>query len=309
LDVKILLFGKDGQVGWALQRSLAPLGELVALGRHSAAGLCGDLTDLDGILATMRQISPDVVVNAAAYTAVDQAESDPVMAARVNAVAPGVLAAEAARSGAIFVHYSTEYVFGGDGVNPWQETDTPSPLNIYGKTKLQGELAIAQADCRHFIFRTSWVYASRGENFGKTILRLACERDSLNVVNDQIGAPTGANLIAEITAHVLSAINPTVPSGIYHLASAGETSWYDYACWVLDYARRHGVALKMTSAAVRPVPSSEFSTPAKRPLNSRLATTKLRTTFNLSLPPWQAGVERMLNEVIHNPLSHTSQSS
>lgn len=301
-EMKILLLGKDGQVGWALQRSLAPLGVLVALGRDGGAGLCGDLADLDGIAATVRQIAPDVIVNAAAYTAVDQAESDTAAAAAVNAIAPGVLATEAAKLDALLVHYSTDYVFRGDGAHPWQETDLPCPLNAYGRTKLHGELAIARAGCRHFIFRTSWVYASHGENFGKTILRLARQRHSLSIINDQIGAPTGADLIADVTAHVLRAANATVSGGIYHLAAAGETSWYGYACFVLDYARCNGVALKATTAAIQPVLSSERPAPAQRPLNSRLATAKLRAAFNLTLPPWQAGVERMLREVLHHPL-------
>ena len=296
--MKILLFGKNGQVGWELQRSLAPLGELVALDAHSRE-LCGDLADLDGIARTVREVAPDVIVNAAAHTAVDKAESEPERARAINALAPGVLAQEAARANAWLVHYSTDYVFDGSGNKPWLETDAPAPLNVYGATKLEGEQLIIQSGCRHLIFRTSWVYGTRGGNFAKTMLRLAQERDALKVIDDQIGAPTGADLLADVTAHAIRAARQRPElSGLYHLVAAGETSWHGYAGFVLDHAQRAGVPLKVAPDAIKAVPSSAFSTPAKRPLNSRLDTAKLRSAFGLALPVWQTGVTRMLTEIL-----------
>ena len=295
--MKILLFGKNGQVGWELQRSLAPLGELVALASDSRE-LCGDLTDLAGIARTVRAVAPDIIVNAAAHTAVDRAESEPDLARTLNALAPGVLAQEAQRSGAWLVHYSTDYVFDGSGDAPWRETDATGPLNIYGQTKLEGEAAIRASGCRHLIFRTSWVYAARGGNFAQTMLRLARERDSLAVINDQIGAPTGADLLADVTAHALrAAMQRPELGGLYHLAAAGQTSWYDYARFVIDYARQAGSTIKVAPEAIQPVSTSAFPTAARRPLNSRLNTQKLQTGFGLHLPHWQDGIARMLEEV------------
>ena len=295
--MKILLFGKNGQVGWELQRSLAPLGELVALASDSQE-LCGDLTDLAGIARTVRAVAPDIIVNASAHTAVDRAESEPERARALNALAPGVLAQEAHRVGAWLVHYSTDYVFDGSGDAPWRETDPTGPLNIYGQTKLEGEAAIAAAGCRHLIFRTSWVYAARGGNFAKTMLRLARERDSLAVINDQIGAPTGADLLADVTAHALrtAMLRPEL-GGLYHLAAGGQTSWYDYARFVIDFARQTDTQIKVAPDAIQPVPSSAFPTAARRPHNSRLDTRKLQTSFGLHLPHWQSGITRMLEEV------------
>ncbi|MDD5299540.1 MAG: dTDP-4-dehydrorhamnose reductase [Gallionella sp.] len=298
--MKILLFGKNGQVGWELQRSLAPLGELVALERGSRE-LCGDLTDLDGLARTIRAVSPDVIVNAAAHTAVDKAESEAELARAINALAPGVLAREAKRSNAWLIHYSTDYVFDGSGDQPWRETDATAPLNVYGSTKLEGEQLIRQAGCRHLIFRTSWVYGTRGGNFAKTMLRLVQERDSLSVVDDQIGAPTGADLLADVTAHAIRAARPEL-SGLYHLAAAGETSWHGYASFVIDFARRTSMPLKVAPDAIQPVPTSAFPTVAKRPLNSRLDTAKLQSTFGLTLPVWQNGVTRMLSEILDKQL-------
>ena len=296
--MKILLFGKNGQVGWELQRSLAPLGELVALASDSQE-LCGDLTDLAGIARTVRAVAPDIIVNASAHTAVDRAESEPELARTLNALAPGVLAQEAQRSGAWLVHYSTDYVFDGSGDAPWRETDPTGPLNIYGQTKLEGEAAIAAAGCRHLIFRTSWVYAARGGNFAKTMLRLARERDSLAVINDQIGAPTGADLLADVSAHALrTAMQRPELGGLYHLAAAGQTSWYDYARFVIDCARQAGSEIKVTPEAIQPVLTSAFPTAARRPLNSRLDTQELQTTFGLRLPPWQDGITRMLTATL-----------
>ena len=296
--MKILLFGKNGQVGWELQRSLAPLGELVALASDSQE-LCGDLTDLAGIARTVRAVAPDIIVNASAHTAVDRAESEPERARALNALAPGVLAQEAHRVGAWLVHYSTDYVFDGSGDAPWRETDPTGPLNIYGQTKLEGEAAIAAAGCRHLIFRTSWVYAARGGNFAKTMLRLARERDSLAVINDQIGAPTGADLLADVSAHALrtAMLRPEL-GGLYHLAAGGQTSWYDYARFVIDFARQTDTQIKVAPDAIQPVPSSAFPTAARRPHNSRLDTRKLQTSFGLQLPHWQSGITRMLTEVL-----------
>jgi dTDP-4-dehydrorhamnose reductase len=296
--MKILLFGKNGQVGWELQRSLAPLGELVALDVDSRE-LCGDLTDPDGLIQTVRAVAPDVIVNAAAHTAVDKAESEPELARAINALAPAALAQEAKRGNAWLIHYSTDYVFDGSSARPWLETDATAPLNVYGTTKLEGEQLIRQAGCRHLIFRTSWVYGARGDNFAKTMLRLARERDSLTVINDQTGAPTGADLLADITAHAIRAARQRPELlGLYHLTAAGETSWHGYASFVLDHARHAGIPLKVVPDAIRPVPSSAFPTPAKRPLNSRLDSAKLQHTFDLSLPMWQTGVTRMLTEIM-----------
>lgn len=296
--IKILLFGKSGQVGWELQRSLAPLGKVVALDRHSV-GLCGDFTKLAGLAATVAAVRPDVIVNAAAYTAVDKAESEPELARTINALAPGVLAEAAARAGACLVHYSTDYVFDGSGDQPGKEADTPAPLNVYGATKLEGERRIAAACPHHLIFRTSWVYAARGGNFAKTMLRLAKERERLTVINDQIGAPTGADLLADVTAHALrSVLRQPELAGMYHLVADGHTSWHGYAQFVLEHARRAGVELKTAADAIEAVPTSAFPTPAARPHNSRLDTGKLQAAFELTLPAWQQGVERMLTEIL-----------
>jgi len=298
--MKILLLGKNGQVGWELQRSLAPLGEIIALDSDSK-DFCGDFTNLQGLTESVRRISPDIIVNAAAHTAVDKAESEPDLARTINALAPTMLAMEAKRLGAWLIHYSTDYVFDGSGDKPWLETDATGPLNVYGATKLEGEQFIRQSGCKHLIFRTSWVYASRGGNFAKTMLRLAQERDSLNIINDQIGAPTGADLLADITAHAIrTALLKPELSGLYHLTAAGETSWHGYASLVVDFAQKGGVSMWITPEDVHPVPTSAFPTPAKRPLNSRLDTTKLQNTFGLYLPHWQIGVTRMLEEVLHN---------
>lgn len=296
--MKILLFGKDGQVGWELQRSLAPLGELIALDSHSTE-LCGDFTNLAGVAQTVQSVAPDVIVNAAAHTAVDKAESEPDLVRTINALAPGVLAQVAKRVNAWLVHYSTDYVFDGNGDKPWLETDATTPLSVYGATKLEGEQLIQKSHCLHLIFRTSWVYGTRGGNFAKTMLRLAQERDSLKVINDQIGAPTGAELLADVTAHALRAARrqPEM-SGLYHLVAAGETSWHGYASFVLDIARQSGIPLKVAPETIQPVPTSAFPTPAKRPHNSRMDTAKLQRTFDLSLPQWQSGVARMLKELL-----------
>jgi dTDP-4-dehydrorhamnose reductase len=301
--MKILLFGKGGQVGWELQRSLSVLGEVVALDFDST-DYCGDFSKLAGLADTVRRVQPQVIVNAAAHTAVDKAESEPELARTINALAPEVLAQETARQRAWLIHYSTDYVFDGSGERPWTETDTPAPLNVYGSTKLEGERLIAASGCKHLIFRTSWVYAARGGNFAKTMLRLARERERLSVIDDQIGAPTGADLLADITAHALRHVLPPMrhndltPSGIYHVAAGGYTSWHGYARFVLEAAQKAGVVLKASPGSVDPVPTSGFPTPARRPHNSRLDTTLLQNTFGLHLPPWQQGVARMLAETL-----------
>ena len=295
--MKILLLGKNGQVGWELQRSLAPLGELVAPGR-SDADLCGDLSNLYGLARTVQTVQPDVIVNAAAHTAVDRAESEPELAHTLNALAPGVLAREATKIGALLVHYSTDYVFDGSGSRPWAEIDTPDPLSVYGRSKLEGERLIQAACPQHLIFRTSWVYAARGTNFAKTMLRLAQERERLTVINDQFGAPTGAELIADVTAHAIrQCLRQPHDAGLYHLAASGETSWHGYANQVLALARLIDSAIKIKATEVVAVPSSAFATAARRPLNSRLDTAKLQHRFGLVLPKWEQGVGRMMGEL------------
>lgn len=299
--MKILLLGKNGQVGWELQRSLAPLGHVIALDRQGSLDLSGNLGDLDAIAATVRVLKPNIIVNAAAYTAVDKAEREAALAYRINAEAPGVLARQAAAIGAWLVHYSTDYVFDGSGSSPWQEEAHTNPLSVYGRTKRDGEAAIAASGARAVVLRTSWVYAARGQNFAKTMLRLAKERDVLNVVDDQFGAPTGAELIADVTAHIIRQIfsceNSSQLAGIYHLAAAGETSWHGYAQFVLEHATREGCALKVSPEQVGAIATEDYPVPAARPRNSRLNLAKLENVFNLKMPPWQQGVQRMLDEI------------
>lgn len=299
--MKILLLGRNGQVGWELQRALAPLGDVVAPDRSSEPGLCGDLEDLEGLARTVRAVRPDVIVNAAAWTDVDLAEAEPAAARRINAEAPAVLAREARALGAWLVHYSTDYVFAGTGQRPWTEQDAMAPVNVYGASKREGEQAIVQSGCRHLVFRTSWVYAARGRNFLRTMLRLLRERKEIPVVCDQTGAPTSAELLADITAHVVREVTrqgvarPDL-SGVYHVAAAGAVSWYDYAALIAEEARRQGERLAVESLV--PVESSLWSAPARRPLNSRLDTQKLQGVFNVHLPPWQDGVRRVLAELL-----------
>jgi len=294
--MKILLLGKNGQVGWELQRSLAPLGQVLALDRHST-DFCGDLGQPERLAQTVRGWRPDVIVNAAAHTAVDKAESEPELAHGLNASAPAALAHAAADIGAWLVHYSSDYVFNGQGAQPWQEGDATGPLNVYGQSKRDGEQHIAASGCKHLIFRTSWVYAARGANFAKTMLRLAAERDRLTVIDDQYGAPTGAELIADVTAHAIRRVLQQADlAGLYHLVASGETSWHGYASHVIAQARRIKPELALKVSEIVPVPTTAFPTPAQRPLNSRLNTHKLQQAFGLVLPPWQQGVDRMLAE-------------
>ena len=293
--MKILLFGSNGQLGWELRRSLAPLGELIAPARSDAGG---DLSNLDAIAAKIRHVAPDIIVNAAAYTAVDKAETEAALAHTINAAAPGVMADEARKLGAWLVHYSTDYVFDGSGAAPWRETSPTGPLSVYGRSKLAGEQYVAAWE-KHLILRTSWVYAARGQNFARTMLRLAQERDSLKVIADQIGAPTGAELLADVTAHALRTlqIKPEL-AGIYHAAAGGETSWHGYACHVIEFARSQGMAIKVKPDNIQSIPATDYPLPAARPYNSRLDTQKFRNAFGLALPDWQLGVERMLNEIL-----------
>jgi dTDP-4-dehydrorhamnose reductase len=293
----ILILGSNGQVGWELQRALAPLGRVIACDRQR-----GNLEDLAGLRALVETERPSIIVNAAAYTAVDKAETDTERAHRVNAEAVGLLAELANELGAWLVHYSTDYVFDGREDQAFREDDTPAPLNAYGRTKLAGEQAIRASGCRHLIFRTSWVFAARGANFAKTMLRLAGERDELRIIADQIGAPTSAELIADITAQALGQLQshpqPDSLSGLYHLAAGGEVSWHGYARFVIAEAARMGLPLRTDAEHVLPIMTHEYPLPAPRPPNSRLDTSRLRSTFGLTLPDWQFHVRRLLVELI-----------
>lgn len=295
--MKILLLGKDGQLGWELQRALAPLGEVCAFGRTKA-----DLGDPESLRGLVRDLRPNFIVNAAAYTAVDKAESDEALARRVNAAAPGVLAEEAQALGAWLVHYSTDYVFDGSKDGAWVETDPTNPLSAYGRTKCEGEERIRASGARHLILRTSWVFAARGGNFARTMLRLAREREQLSVVADQFGAPTGAELLADATALALYRLalqgEQAAPlSGTYHLAAAGETSWHAYARHVLAQAQEFGAVLRAGPDQVLPIASSAFPAPAPRPANSRLDSGKFCTSFGMHLPDWRHHVNRLVAEL------------
>ncbi len=296
--MKILLLGCDGQVGWELQRSLQPLGEVLALDFQSR-DYAADFSKPDALAATVAAVKPDLIVNSAAHTAVDKAESEPALAQAINADAPGVLARAAAASGAWLVHYSTDYVFDGAGDQPRTEDSPTGPLSVYGRTKLDGEEQIRASGCKHLILRTSWVYAARGGNFAKTMLRLAGAKTELNVIDDQIGAPTGADLLADLTALMARAARAQPElAGTYHAVAAGATSWHGYARLVIETARARGVPLALAADALKAIPTSAYPTPAPRPLNSRLDTRKLRERFGVHLPDWEAGVRRMLDEIL-----------
>lgn len=294
--MRILLLGASGQVGRALQPALASLGDVVALTRQSHP-YRADFNHLAGLAQTVRTVQPDVIVNAAAYTAVDAAESDEAAAMLVNAEAPAVLASTAEAIGARLVHYSSDYVFDGRNGRPWTETDAPAPLNVYGRSKLIGEQAVAAECKRHLIFRTSWVCSPFGHNFVRTILRLARERSELHVVSDQWGAPTAASLIAAVTAQAIVA-GETMPAGIYHLAPRGETTWYQLAELVIDRAMRLAPEVDWRPTSLEPVATADYPTAAVRPLNSRLDTTKLTTVLRLDLPPWQRDVEQIVAAIL-----------
>jgi dTDP-4-dehydrorhamnose reductase len=332
--MRILLLGKDGQLGRELQRSLAQLGTLTAWGRETA-----DFSKPESLFDLVIAAQPDVIVNAAAYTAVDKAESEPEVAHAINAAAPAALAKAALALGCQLIHYSTDYVFDGLGTAPWTEDDTPNPQNVYGASKLAGEQAIAASGCKHLIFRTSWVYAKGGGNFAKTMLRLALERDSLSVIDDQIGAPTDAGWLADMTARIVQGTDLVCPytvgemsqsdkgvvseqkqeeppchfvtspllrsggtnanhtNGIYHAANAGEVSWHGYASYLIAKARQIGFPIRVAQDAIQAVPSSAFPTPARRPLNSRLDCSKLAATFGITPPPWQQGIDQLLQHL------------
>ena len=295
--MKILLLGKNGQLGWELQRALAPLGDVVACGREQA-----DMENIDALRQLIRDVSPQIIVNAAAYTAVDKAESEADRARRINAEAVAMLADECKCLNAWLVHYSTDYVFDGTKEGFYTETDAPNPLSVYGRTKLLGEQAVQQSGCKHLIFRTSWVYAARGANFVKTMLRLAKERDELKVVCDQIGAPTSAELIADTTALCLFRLQhdtllASKANGLYHLVAAGETSWHGYAQHVIAAASQHNMELRSAIDKILPITTAEYPLPARRPANSRLSTLKLSHTFGIIMPAWQSHLDRVITEL------------
>jgi len=294
--MKLLLTGKNGQVGFELQRTLGVLGEVIAIDSDDC-----DLADEAAIRRIVRDIRPDVIVNPAAYTAVDKAESEATLAQAINTRAPNVLAEEAKSLDALLVHYSTDYVFDGTKDGAYKETDPLNPTSVYGATKLAGERAIEASCPRHLILRTSWVVGVHGGNFAKTMLRLACERDALNVVADQFGAPTSAALLADLTAHLVRQAQRepnTYPYGLYHAVPAGETSWHAYASHVIERARAAGKPIRVAPDAIKPITTPDYPTPAKRPLNSRLDTQQLRETFGLHLPDWKLGVDHILDQIL-----------
>lgn len=296
--MKILLLGKNGQVGWELQRSLAPLGEVISLDRNGLNQWCGDLSKPDQIYQTIVDIAPNVVVNASAYTAVDLAETEQDMANLINYVAVGKIAEACAQIKALLVHYSTDYVFDGEGTSKFNETDALKPLNVYGQTKALGEQAIQNAQCNYLIFRTSWVFAQKGKNFLKTMLALSQQREELSIIDDQIGAPTSAELIADVSAHaIVQTLRDQTKIGIYHLVASGETSWFEYANYIFEQAKNLGVNLAIQQ--VNPIPTAAYPTPAKRPHNSRLNNQKIQHAFQIYLPDWKVHVQRTVVEVFH----------
>jgi dTDP-4-dehydrorhamnose reductase len=295
---KILLTGKNGQVGWELQRTLASLGHVIAVGHREM-----DLADPDSIRKIVREVRPGLIVNAAAYTAVDKAESEPDLAMAVNGVAPGVMAEEAKRLNAAVIHYSTDYVFDGAKERPYVEDDAPNPLNVYGRTKLAGEQAIQATGAPHLILRTSWVYGARGRNFLLTILRLARERSELKVVDDQIGAPTWARLLAEVTSQMVAQLSSPLcrqaspisdVSGIYHAVPAGSTSWHGFAAKILENVSGHA---GQTPPKLVPIPTSDYPLPAIRPRNSCVSNEKLTHAFGLEAPSWEDSLTLCLQEM------------
>jgi dTDP-4-dehydrorhamnose reductase len=294
--MKLLLTGRNGQVGFELQRALAVLGEIIAIDSQDC-----DLADEAAIRRVVGDVRPDVIVNPAAYTAVDKAENEQALAYAINARAPAVLAEEARTLGALLVHYSTDYVFDGTQTGAYLESDTPNPSSVYGASKLAGECVIAASCPRHLILRTSWVVGAHGGNFLKTMLRLAAERDTISVVEDQFGAPTSAALLADLTAHLVRQAQRTPADflyGLYHAVAGGETNWHDYACHVIERARAAGKPIRVGSDAIKAITTSDYHTPAKRPANSRLDTNLLRETFGLYLPDWKIGVDHVLDQIL-----------
>ena len=298
--MRILLTGKNGQVGFELQRALAPLGEVVAVDRAQC-----DLADVASIRAMVREIRPQIIVNSAAYTAVDRAECERDQAMAINATAPGVLGEEAARIGAGVVHFSTDYVFDGRQVETYRESDAENPLSVYGLSKLAGERALAASGAANLILRTSWVVGAHGDNFAKTILRLAAERDALSVVSDQVGAPTSAALIADVTAQLIGRMRREGPEGfpfgLYHLTANGATNWHDYAVYVVESARSAGLRTMLAPENIRAISTAEYPQLAKRPANSRLCSEKIQQTFGLTLPKWQSGLDHILTQILGSP--------
>lgn len=295
---RILVTGKDGQLGHELQRSLAPLAEVIALGRAEC-----DLSNEQALRALIRQIRPDIIVNPAAYTAVDKAESEPEIADAVNHLALKAMGEEAEKLSSMVIHYSTDYVYDGTKQTPYLETDATNPQGVYGQTKLAGEIALANACRKHLIFRTSWVLGAHGNNFAKTMLRLAATKENINVVADQFGAPTSAQLLADITAHVVAialqeSMDEKTPFGVYHLAAGGRTNWHEYAKLVIALAHENGKPLVLSTDNIKAISTMEYPTPAKRPANSSLDTSKFQNTFDLILPDWQVGVRHVLQQVL-----------
>jgi dTDP-4-dehydrorhamnose reductase len=290
---RFFITGANGQLGFELRRALAPLGEVIALDRSGC-----DLSNADSIRSAVRSVKPDVIFNAGAYTAVDKAESEPDLAHAINAVAPGIIGEEASKIGALVIHYSTDYVFEGTKEAPYIESDVVNPLGVYGRTKLDGENALAASGARHLIFRTSWVFGLHGKNFIKTILRLASERSELKIVGDQVGAPTGVALLADVSAHIAARYlrdgANSFPFGLYHLVPGGSTSWCEFARYVVAKAAAANWNLQATPDRIIPISTSEYPTPAARPANSRLNTSKFGEAFGLQLPGWHTGVDQVL---------------
>ena len=284
----ILITGATGQLGHVLKNVYSNANNVFAVGRDKF-----DLTKPGQMAALIRDIKPDIIVNTAAYTAVDKAESEPELAMQINGIAPGIIAEEAKRIGAVLIHFSTDYVFDGSGAARWKEEDTPNPINVYGKTKLEGEIAIQAIDSAYIILRTSWIYGSHGNNFLKTMLRLFNERESLNIVSDQYGAPTSTNTLAMSVVKIINEINNKVlqdVKGVYHLADQGETTWYGFACEIKN--------LTGSQIQLNPVLSENYKTAAKRPLNSRLSTSKILSTFELELPNWKDSLQTVYRDII-----------
>lgn len=299
--MRILLLGCRGQVGWELSRSLVPLGEVVALDQPDV-----DLARPEGMREAVGSAAPDVVVNAAAFTAVDRAEEEEALAMRVNSESVAELARAAAARGALLVHYSTDYVFDGSGVRPWTEADRPAPLNAYGRSKLAGELAVAASGCRHLLLRTSWVYAARGHNFVRTVLRLAAEREGLRVIADQHGAPASAEFLADVTALMVARTAVASPGsdallGTYHVAPRGETSWHGIAVHAVARAAALGAVLRATPGAITPIPAVDYPLPAPRPANSRLCVDKVERAFGIRCPDWRCHLDRAVAELVLGP--------
>ena len=294
--MKILLFGKNGQVGWELNRSLQPLGEVIAFDREDA-----DFSSPESLRQIVQNIKPNLIVNAVAYTAVDKAEEEEELALKINGVAPGVLAEEALKLDALLIHYSTDYVFDGTKTTPYVETDTPNPVNAYGRTKLAGEIAVQSSGCDYLILRTSWVYASRANNFMLTMLKLAQEREELSIVADQIGAPTTARLIADTTILCLQQvmkerITDVFSSDLYHLTASGNTSWYGFTKEIVNLASQRP-ELQLTIKDIKKIPTSDYPTPAVRPMNSQLELTKLESVFTLKMPNWKQSLAICIEEI------------